>query len=193
MEDMEYQMKDSDFLTSYFKKIQECLDINKYIENLIESKYLIENTSSNNKKLIIIGNGGSASIASHMAIDFSKNAKIKSVCFNDAALITCLSNDYGHDNWMLNAIKIYGEPGDTLIAISSSGMSENILNASKFSCENNINVITFTGMNKNNKLNKIGQINFWVDSQAYNIIETSHQLLISSLVDIIIGAAEYPA
>lgn len=193
MEGMGFKMKDSDFLISYFKKIQDCLDINKYIDSLIEAKSLIEKTSANNKKLIIIGNGGSAAIASHMAIDFSKNANIKTICFNDAALITCLANDYGHDNWMLNAIKIYGEPGDTLIAISSSGMSKNIISASKYSRENKINVITFTGMNKNNKLNKVGLINFWVNSRAYNIIETSHQLLISSLVDNIIGEAEYPA
>jgi D-sedoheptulose 7-phosphate isomerase len=193
METMEKLMNESEFLVDYHEKIIKALNIDFYKEGLIKSKSLIEETSLNKNKVIIIGNGGSASIASHMAVDFSKNANIKTICFNDASLITCLSNDFGHDNWMMNAIRIYGEKGDCVLAISSSGMSKNIINAANYSREKDLNLITFSGMNENNLLKKMGNINFWVDSKAYNIIETSHQFLISSLVDMIIGKAEYKA
>jgi D-sedoheptulose 7-phosphate isomerase len=193
MEALEKLMNESEFLLDYHEKIIKALNINLYKESLVKSKSLIEETNLKNKKIIIIGNGGSASIASHMAVDFSKNANIKTVCFNDASLITCLSNDFGHDNWMMNAIRIYGEQGDCVLAISSSGMSKNIINASNYSRNENLNLITFTGMDKQNSLKKIGNINFWVDSMAYNIIENTHQFLISSLVDMIIGNAEYKA
>ena len=53
-------------------------------------------------------------------------------------------------------------------------------------------IITFTGNEKNNKLSKLGDINFWIDSKAYNLIENAHQALLLSLVDLIIGKSEYP-
>ena len=53
-------------------------------------------------------------------------------------------------------------------------------------------IITFTGNDKNNKLNKLGDINFWIDSKAYNLVENTHQALLLSLVDLIIGKSEYP-
>ena len=67
----------------------------------------------------LCGNGGSASIASHFSVDLSKNAKIKCINFNEANLLTCLSNDYGYEKWIEKALKIYGEQGDCLILISS--------------------------------------------------------------------------
>ena len=53
-------------------------------------------------------------------------------------------------------------------------------------------IITFTGNEKDNKLNKLGDINFWINSRAYNPIENAHQALLLSLVDLIIGKSEYP-
>ena len=75
-----------------------------------------------------MGNGGSASIANHCATDFTKFLKRKSVTFNDPNLITCYANDFGHENWMKEALKSYGSNGDLLCLISSSGKSKNILN-----------------------------------------------------------------
>ena len=67
-----------------------------------------------------------------------------------------------------------------------------MVNAAKFIKEKNIGkIITFTGNDKNNKLSKLGDINFWVDSKAYNHIENVHQILLLSLVDLIIGKSEY--
>lgn len=184
-------MNDIDFLEDYFNKLFNALALKNYRTNLIDARNLILEVNKNNGRIIIIGNGGSAAIASHMSIDLSKNAHINSFCFNDASMITCLANDYGHDNWMANALRIYSTPSDCLLAISSSGRSMNIINAVNFAKGKGMPVITFSGMNPDNELKKLGSINFWVDSFAYNIIESAHQFLISSVIDLIIGKAEY--
>src|SRR6202007_2255903 len=82
-------------------------------------------------KIIFIGNGGSAGIASHLAIDFSKNGGLRSLAFNDASALTCLGNDLGYENVFAKQLDFHAHAGDLLIAISSSGRSPNILNAVK--------------------------------------------------------------
>ena len=68
-----------------------------------------------------------------------------------------------------------------------------MVNAANFAKKNKINkIITFTGNDENNKLSRLGDINFWVNSKAYNLIENTHQILLLSLVDLIIGKKEYP-
>jgi D-sedoheptulose 7-phosphate isomerase len=78
-------------------------------------------------KIIFIGNGGSAGIASHLSIDFSKNGNLRSLAFNDPSALTCLGNDLGYENVFAKQIDFHARPGDVLIAISSSGKSPNIL------------------------------------------------------------------
>jgi D-sedoheptulose 7-phosphate isomerase len=80
-----------------------------------------------NNKIIIVGNGGSASIAAHAAVDFTKVLKIRSITFNESNLITCFANDYGYENWVKKAIEFYALKGDILILISSSGKSQNLI------------------------------------------------------------------
>ena len=93
-------------------------------------------SEANNGKVFIVGNGGSSSIASHVSVDFAKVANIQSETFNNANLITTFANDYGHDNWICEAIKAYLQKNDILILISSSGTSKNIVNAANY-CKNN--------------------------------------------------------
>ena len=143
---------------------------------------------------MIFGNGGSAAIASHVSIDLTKNARVRSVNFNEADLITCFSNDYGYEKWVEKAIEFYGDSKDLLILISSSGKSKNMLNACQAAKKKNISkIITFTGHEKNNPLSQLGDINFWVNSRAYNFIENTHQIWLLTIVDLIIGKREYPA
>ena len=135
--------------------------------------------------MIIFGNGGSSSIASHFTVDLIKNTKIQCLNFSDAALITCFANDYGYENWIAKALDIYGKKGDVVILISSSGMSKNILKAASTSKKKGIELITLTGFEKSNKLNKLGKINFWVNSKNYNHIENIHQLYLLTICDMI--------
>ena len=138
-----------------------------------------------NNKIILIGNGGSASISSHVAVDFTKILKKRAICFNETNLITCFANDYGYEQWAKKALEAYALKGDILILISSSGRSKNLINACKFAKRKKIFVVTFTGFKKNNPLSKIGNQNYWVNSSKYNIVEMTHHIWLLSLVDLI--------
>ena len=145
-------------------------------------------------KVIIFGNGGSSAIASHVAVDLSKNARIRAVCFSDSSLITCLSNDYNFNDWMAKALEIHCDnKKDLVILVSSSGNSDNIINAGKYCKRNHVQLITLTGMSKKNKLKSLNKknINFWVNSFAYNHIELTHLYILLTMVDVIIGKIVY--
>jgi D-sedoheptulose 7-phosphate isomerase len=143
-------------------------------------------------RVIFIGNGGSAGIASHLAIDLSKNASVPAISFSDASMITCLANDYGFEEWISHAVRLNTRAGDCLVAISSSGRSRNIINAVAKARAMDLDVITLSGMTADNPLRKLGDINYWVDSRSYNIVETAHQFWMMAAIDLIIGRAEYP-
>ena len=108
---------------------------------------------------------------------------IPSLTFNNSNLITCFANDYGYENWVKEALISYAEKGDMLILISSSGNSKNIINGAHQAKKMGIPIITFTGFKNGNELNKIGDYNFWVDSESYNIVEMTHHIWLVSIVD----------
>lgn len=134
-------------------------------------------------KVIIAGNGASAAIASHVAVDFTKTAGIRAVTFNEVDLITCFANDYGYENWIKEALKAYAESNDLVILISSSGMSPNIINAALQARAMKLGLLTFSGFRADNQLRGLGDVNLWVDSSAYNVVETAHQSWLLALVD----------
>ena len=180
---------------NYIKNFSKILNFNfkKFNKDLVKCSDLFKKCKLNGGKIIFLGNGGSAAIASHISVDLSKNAKIRSVNFNEADLITCLANDYGHNNWMSAALNIYCDNKDIVVLISSSGKSLNIVNAAKWCVKKNIKLITFSGNTRYNPLNKINKknLNFWVNSKAYNHIEAMHLLLLMSITDCIIGRSIY--
>ena len=143
------------WLKEYFNLYKKPLFDESVFIRLLELKQDLETMHEGGGKTMIMGNGGSAAMASHVAVDFSKNAKIRMVNFNEADLITCLANDYGYEHWMAKAIEIYGDDGDQVILISSSGRSPNILNAARMAKEKDCKVITFTGFDENNSLKSI--------------------------------------
>ena len=176
-------MKYGTFFENYSKSISNLLS--SIDTNLIDqSVELIKKKIKTNNTVYIAGNGGSASIASHVSVDFVKVAKVKSSTFNNSNLITCFANDYGHENWIKEAIKAYCFNNDLLILISSSGKSLKILNAAKYCKNSNIDLITLSGFNRDNELSKLGKVNFHVDSKNYNYIEMTHHIILLSIVDI---------
>jgi D-sedoheptulose 7-phosphate isomerase len=142
-------------------------------------------------KLLFAGNGASASIASHGAVDFSKQGKVYARDFNEANLLTALANDYGFEQWMVRALDIYANPGDAVVLISSSGRSPNVVNAARFAKERGLSLVTFSGFAADNPLRQLGDINFWIDSRAYNIVECVHMIWLTMVCDLIIGQREY--
>ena len=180
------------FFKEYFKFMQAGMEsVNK--DDLIVAAETIQAVSQKGNKLIIAGNGGSAAMASHVSVDFTKAAGIRAVNFNEADLLTCFANDYGYEKVFEKSVEFYGDKGDLLILMSSSGTSENVLNAAKRAKKLDIEVITFSGFNSENPLRQLGDLNFWVNSKAYNIVEMTHHIWLLAIVDYIIGDIEYPA
>lgn len=138
-------------------------------------------------KLIFVGNGGSASIASHMATDYSKNGDVRSLALNDSAMLTCLGNDLGYDQVFAKQIALHARPGDLVIAISSSGKSANILNAVKVARTSRCTVVTLSGFTAQNPLRGLGDVNFYIASDRYGFVEISHLTICHAILDFICG------
>lgn len=134
-------------------------------------------------KLVFVGNGGSAAIASHMAIDYSKNGGMRALAFNDGAALTCLGNDLGYDKVFSTQIDLHGRTNDLLVAISSSGQSPSILNAVQSARGRGMEVVTFSGFRADNPLRSLGDVNFFVDSESYGFVEIAHLTLIHAVLD----------
>ena len=186
-------MSDKDFIKKYLDDFSALVKPDQEIVNkIVEIKNILNETKKNNSKTLIFGNGGSAAIASHVSVDLTKNAKIRAINFNESDLITCFSNDYGYERWVEKAIDFYADANDILILISSSGKSQNMIKACEAGRRKKIlKIITLTGHDKNNPLSKLGDINLWIDSKAYNFVENMHQLWLLTIVDLIIGKREY--
>jgi len=152
-------------------------------DGLIKAQKLIADIKKEKRDLYIIGNGGSAAIASHAAIDFMNVGEISAHTLHDSATFTCMANDYGYRNVFSNIVKLILKPKDILISISSSGQSENIINAAESAKQIGSTVITLSGFNKNNPLRRMGDINFWCSSKDYGIVEIAHQFILHNLSD----------
>ena len=152
-------------------------------EAIVAAHRMIKAIAGTPNKLMFIGNGGSAGIAGHMAIDFTKNGGVRSVTFNDASSLTCLGNDLGYEQVFSKQVEMQGLPGDILIAISSSGESKNILNAVTTARKMKAHVISLSGFKPGNALRQMGDINLYVPSSVYGFVETAHQALLHVILD----------
>ncbi len=183
-------MSDRDWLAAYLARVREALTPPDLLEGLAALRELLEATQAAGRKVIFAGNGGSAAMASHCAVDFTKTAGIRSVNFNEADLITCFANDYGYAHWLEKAVEAYADPGDCAVLISSSGRSENMLNAARQAAAQGVAVVTFTGFAKDNPLRALGRLSCWVDSRVYNIVEMTHHIWLLAVCDRIAATAK---
>ena len=184
-------IKDKEFLDDYWNRYQKIFFNSKNNDDILILRDTINETYKSGGKLIFVGNGASASLCSHAATDFTKQAKIKSIAFNDHNLITALSNDYGYEFWVSKAIEFYSSNEDMLIFISVSGESKNLLNGVDFANSKNLKTASLTGSNANNTLRTKSDISLWVDSRAYNIVESIHTIWLTLIIDLLVGSPEY--
>ena len=179
------------FINNYFSKFIDTLNsieitdqdnnplsLEKSIETILNK---IGNLPDKGGKIMMVGNGGSAGICAHQTTDYLKNGKIKSMNFNDPSLLTCLSNDFSFSEVFSKPIEIFSERDDIVYCFSSSGNSENILNSAKAAKERGCFVITFSGFDPDNKLKKLGDVNYYLKSHSYGHVEIIH-LYISHLI-----------
>ena len=134
-------------------------------------------------KVIIIGNGGSAAIASHIQNDLCKAVGVRGMVFTEQPLMMALANDDGYETIFQSPMELWTEPEDVLISISSSGRSKNILKATKVALENRCKIITMTGFALDNPLRNMGHINFYLSSDVYGHVETGHSAIAHFITD----------
>lgn len=182
------------FLKNYLEDIRNHLDsFDVHTKVILEIIKKIKKLRNTNRKVIIYGNGGSASTASHFSTDLTKNARVKCINFNESNLITCFANDYGFENFVSQALKEYSSKGDIIILISVSGESKNLINAANYCKKNKLHLITLTGKNKKNSLiqKNLKGNNIFINSKSYNIVEICHHIILLTIVDCIIGKKNY--
>jgi len=161
------------------------LDIDRAVEEMTD--LMIERARKGPNKIMFVGNGGSAGIASHQVFDYWKNGKLRSICWNDGATLTGSANDFGYANVFSRPISVFAQPGDILIAISSSGQSTNIVNAAIAARKAKCTVVTMTGFSETNALRRLGDWNFYVPSSAYGYVEVAHLAISHSFLDHILS------
>lgn len=144
----------------------------------------IADIRSRSGKLMFVGNGGSAAIASHEALDFWRTCGVPAIAFNDPIQLTCLGNDFGYEQVFSKPIDVFAQPGDLLLAISSSGCSRNILNAVEAARLKHCVIMTFSGFKPDNPLRSLGDLNFYVPSLSYGHVELAHLAIIHAVADI---------
>lgn len=142
------------------------------------------------KKIMIVGNGGSAAIAIHMIMDYVHAGKMRTIDFMSPSLLTCMANDYSYEHVFAEPIKIFSHPGDILFCISSSGKSANILKACETAKYKKCLIATFSGFDMNNPLRKLGNINFYVPSSRFGFVEIAHETLLHCILDLFIKKAK---
>ena len=186
-------MELKDYFEDYNDVLQQTLADELNQEGLNQAVDWIRQTKNLKTKIILIGNGGSAAIAEHMATDLTKNAGLRAMTLSGTPILTTFANDFGYQHIYSKAVEAYADRGDILVAISSGGTSPNILNAVDAAKEMGCRVITFSGFDAKNLLRQKGDINIYVPSFAYGYVELIHNLLIHFINDKIIGGAVYPA
>ena len=185
-----------EIITRYFDALERCfrdIQVTDQKGHVLEARegieraaMLIETRTSAAHKIIFIGNGASAAISSHQATDYWKNGGMRAIAFNDAALLTCVSNDFGYRHVFERPIEMFADKGDVLVAISSSGQSENILRGVEAGKEKGCEVLTLSGFAAENPLRGRGSLNFYVPSDAYGHVEVVHHAICHCILDTII-------
>jgi len=144
---------------------------------------LVLATRAAGRKVLLVGNGGSASIAGHLQMDLSNRVGVRAHLATDAPLLTALSNDHGYEAAFERMIELWAEPDDCLFAISSSGQSDNILRAVRAARAHGCQVVTMSGFASDNALRGLGDVNFYVGSAHYGEVEVVHHTLAHFLSD----------
>lgn len=146
---------------------------------------LLHQTRDRGGIVYVVGNGGSAGIASHFHTDLVKALQIPSQTLYDPNLVTCLSNDYGYEHVFSSTLKLMLTARDMLVAISSSGQSANILNAVHIAKEKGASIFTLSGFKNDNPLRSMGHLNCYLNCSEYGLVEMGHFFLLHTIIDYI--------
>jgi D-sedoheptulose 7-phosphate isomerase len=147
------------------------LDCEKGIQKNLR---MLESLRDRGGNLFLVGNGGSAGVVSHILTDFINVNKLNARTLHEPSLLSCMSNDYGYENSFSEPLSTLASEKDLLIAVSSSGRSPNIHNAVKSVKKAGGEAITLSGFGEDNPLRSMGDLNIWLDSTSYGLVEIGH-------------------
>ena len=162
----------------------------EYIEALqgahIEEQFKkYQQAFNNHSRIIILGNGGSSSVASHISQDYMKFHGKKVSILSDPSMLTMLTNDFGYDHAYKKFLEYYAEDDTLVVVISSGGESKNIVNCIKYCESNEIDYGILTGFSATNKARSIANNALWdyyIDSRDYGIVECVHQIFLHGVI-----------
>ena len=145
-----------------------------YKNGIQKNLKMLESLRNRCGNLFLVGNGGSAGVVSHILTDFINVNKLNARTLHESSLLSCMSNDYGYENSFSEPLSTLAREKDLLIAVSSSGRSPNIHNAVKSVKKVGGEVITLSGFGHDNPLKSMGDLNIWLDSTSYGLVEIGH-------------------
>lgn len=179
-------MNYSEFYAAIHNAIQEAQATDRraeYVPHPLETcRNMFHAAHESGNKVIFVGNGGSGAIASHMAIDYTKNGGIRAIALNDHPTLTCVANDFGYENVFAKQIDFYAKAEDVVVVVSTSGKSANILEAASAARNIGCPLVTLSGMRPHNALRTMGDINFYISHGDYGVVEISHLMLLHAIV-----------
>lgn len=146
-----------------FCLVKECLEATRKLHGIV----------------YIIGNN---QVASKISTELIKNLSISSSSLLDINLLMSFTCEYGYENSYTKPLNVLLRENDLLIAMSNSGQSPNVLNAAYFGRRKNIKIITLTGGSYYNQLRQIGDLNFWIDSTDYILIEMAYAFILNTII-----------
>ena len=158
------------------------LDADEAFARLTELTFRV---NSEGGTIYFIGNGASASMASHFAADMAKNGGVRTMVFTDLSLLTAVANDVSYEDVYAEPLKLYMKKEDMIVAISSSGDSQNIVRAVVQAKKLGGTVITISAMKEDNAIKKLGDLNFYVPAKTYGLAETAHAAILHFWMDMV--------
>ena len=174
--------------TAYFDRVKRALD-SLDLNDVVETLMLVSSAREEGTTVFVIGNGGSASTASHMACDLAKtiqnegNPGLRIISLVDnLALLTALGNDVSFEDIFSKQVELLGKPGDILVSISGSGNSENCVRAMKAARELQMTTLALLGMDGGAMLDYADH-SVIVPSDDYGVIEDVHMILNHLITD----------
>jgi D-sedoheptulose 7-phosphate isomerase len=156
------------------------LDTDGWVEQCVN---VLRDLRRRDGSVYVAGNGGSAAVASHCATDLINAGRIRAMTLHESSLLTCMTNDFGYEHAFARILAAYARPADALIAISSSGQSPNITNTAARLREIGGTIITLSGFAADNPLRTLGDLNIWMDSRDYGVVELCHQFVLQTVAD----------
>jgi D-sedoheptulose 7-phosphate isomerase len=178
-----------EIIEGYFKESVKAKEsfLRENLSRIEEAARKLTAAFKDNKKLLIFGNGGSASDSDHIAAEFvgrfrKERGSLAALSLSsNNALITALANDYGYETVFKRQLEACYEHGDVVIALSTSGSSANVVEALKFLRTKKGYAISFTG-GDGGQVRELSDISFVVPSKKTSIVQETHITLAHLLV-----------